>query len=152
MSFEKEFAKESANAIKAAREVVRVTAIELFSGVITRSPVGNPDLWKEPKSIPPGYTGGSFRANWYLTQTVPSVKYDADKKTSEGEMISGVTAQIASKQSSSWYLTNNAPYSERLENGWSSQAPAGIIAPERSRIDAMFDRIVAVANRKYGVS
>ncbi|AZU97863.1 neck protein [Vibrio phage LP.2] len=152
MSFGDEWDRESANAIAAQKEIVKVVSIGLFSGTITSSPVGNPRLWKNPNSAPDGYTGGSFRANWYLTQTVGSVKYNESKKTSESEMISGITATIEKVDSSQWILTNNAPYGPRIEAGWSTQAPNGVIAPNVLRVESQIPKIAAITNKKYGVN
>lgn len=151
MSFTDDWKKESEAAIKATQETVKVAAIELFSGVITSSPVGNPSLWKNPNSVPEGYVGGSFRSNWYLTQYTPSVKYDKDKNQKESFLISELTKKISTKYSEQWTLTNNAPYAERIENGWSSQAEAGVIAPNVSRVNELIPKIAEVANKKYGV-
>jgi hypothetical protein len=151
VSFSSDFAKESDNAIKAVNETIKVAAIDLMSGTITSSPVGNPDLWKSGYA-PPGYTGGSFRSNWYLTQFTPSVKYDGDLVVSRSDKITGIVNSITRKDSTQWILTNNAPYAQRIESGWSTQAPAGVVAPNLSRVNAKFSQIEKAVNRKYGVS
>lgn len=152
MSFADDWAKESENAIKAQREIVKVISIELFSGVITSSPVGNPALWKNPQSAPEGYTGGSFRSNWFLSRTSESTKYDPDRNVSESEVLSGITRTIDSINSDSWILSNNAPYAQRIENGWSTQAPVGVVAPNVKRVESQIPRIAAIVNKKYGVA
>lgn len=164
MSFGDEWDKESDNAIKALWETVNVTAISLFSGVIADSPVGNPDLWVTKNSAgeyvdyvsylgkPKNYVGGSFRANWYLTNNTESQAYSEERKRGENAMINGLTKRIAGSEKSSWVMTNNAPYANRLENGWSTQARAGIVAPNVSRVESKFNQFAAAANRKYGVS
>lgn len=152
MSFADDWAKESKNAIKAQREIVKVISIELFSGVITSSPVGNPALWKNPQAAGDGYTGGSFRSNWYLTKTVESVKYDVDRNISEGEAVSDIAKRIQGSESDSWILSNNAPYAQRIENGWSTQAPVGVVAPNVKRVESQIPRIAAIINKKYNVS
>ncbi|AUR86101.1 neck protein [Vibrio phage 1.082.O._10N.261.49.E4] len=152
MSFSDDLKKEADNVIKAQREIHSVIAIELFSGVITSSPVGNPSLWKNPNSAPDGYTGGSFRSNWYLTETVESVKYSSGRNADESSLISGITKRITGKYSSKWILTNNAPYGERLESGnWSKQSPNGIIDPNVMRVSSKIPAIEKIVNKKYGV-
>lgn len=151
MSFSDDWNKESENAIKAQREIVKVIAIELFSGVITGSPVGNASLWKRPNSAPPSYTGGSFRSNWFLTEKVESIKYYPDNIISEAQKVSEVSRGINNSMSSSYILSNNAPYAKRIENGWSSQSPIGLVAPNVTRVNAQIPRIEAVVNKKYGV-
>lgn len=145
MSFESEFLEESENVIKATKEAIKVATITLFSGVITTSPVGNPSLWKSP--APRGYVGGAFRANWYLTHEQPSDKFDADARN-----VLNVASEIGNSFYDSYILTNNSPYSERLESGqWSTQAPNGIVAPNESKFDSNLKAASDIANKKYGV-
>lgn len=162
MSFEKEFNQEREAVIKATQETVKVVAISLFSGVINSSPVGNPDLWlyNHPErgyidyvgylGYPEGYVGGSFRSNWFLSFNGPTDKV-TDNKRGKAARLREVAAIESRDYSSEYWLTNNLPYAERIENGWSSQAPAGVIAPNQSRVNARIPRIYAVASRKYGV-
>lgn len=149
MSFEDEFNKESQAAIDATREVTRVVAIEFFSSIILGTPVGNPQLWKNPP--PPGYTGGSARANWFLTFVNPSTRTTQDKDTGR-RTADQVAAQIAQRISSEYILTNNLPYIERLEKGWSTQSPGGFVALNARRVESLIPRIEREANRKFGVS
>jgi hypothetical protein len=98
----------------------RIT-LDLFNRLVLKSPVGNPDLWKDPDSAPPGYVGGRFRANWQVTIGAPasgSTESTAPPALPNLGLIDG-------KQTV--WITNNVPYAERLEMGWSSQAPAGIV-------------------------
>lgn len=150
MSFEKEFNQDREAVIKATQETVRVTAIELFSGVITSSPVGNPSLWKNPNNAAPGYSGGQFRSNWFLSFGAPSTKVTENTKE-ENQRLSEVNSIATGKYSASYTLTNNLPYAERIENGWSSQAEAGVVAPNVSRINPKIPKIYAIASKKYGV-
>ena len=152
MSFDKEWGRESSNAMKAVREAYDVISIELFSGVITSSAVGNPSLWKYPNSAPKGYTGGTFRGSWILSFDSPSNEMFSSRISPEAK-ISIMSSQIKSDKSSrARYLTNNLPYSEKLEyEAWSSQSPLGVIQPNLSRVNAMIPRIEKVANAKYGV-
>lgn len=152
MSFKSIFDKESQAAIDACKEVVSVTAISLFSGVIGSSPVGNADLWQDPRSAPEGYTGGSFRSNWFLTRKASSVKYYEDIIVSESAKVGEISTNILSKYSSTFILTNNAPYSEAIEGGHSTQAPVGVISPNQSRVESEIPSIIRVAERKYGVN
>jgi hypothetical protein len=36
-----------------------------------------------------------------------------------------------------YYIVNNLPYAQRLDDGWSSQAPAGIIGLALAEFDGM---------------
>lgn len=152
MSFLSEWNRETKAVVNATEETIKVIAIELFSGVITTSPIGNPSLWKKPNSAPEGYTGGSFKANWYLTKTSESAKYDEDADTDGKVLIANLTKRIKAEYSPQWILTNNAPYAQRLESGnWSTQVPNGIVAPNVTAINAQIKRIETITNKKYGV-
>lgn len=92
--------------------------------IITRTPVGNPDVWQNPDSAPPGYVGGTARANWIpsigapVTSAIDSIADPTPKVTAIKQRIPGTI----------YYLTNNVPYIERLEyEAWSRQAPRGMM-------------------------
>jgi len=46
----------------AVAEVTRAISLAALRGVILKTPVGNPDLWKSKP--PKGYVGGQFRSFW----------------------------------------------------------------------------------------
>lgn len=152
MSFEKEFNQERLAVKKALEETYDLVSIELFSGVITSSAVGNPSLWKNPNSAPPSYSGGAFRSSWMLTFGQPSSEL-TNGIVSESSKINQITTGILGDSSGkSRYLTSNLPYSERLEyEAWSKQQPLGVIAPNVSRVESKIPMIYAVASKKYGV-
>ncbi|AUR96608.1 neck protein [Vibrio phage 1.228.O._10N.261.49.C1] len=152
MSFADEWERESQRAIQAQKEVIKVISIELFSGTITSSPVGNTSLWKNPNSAPSGYTGGSFRSNWFLSYNAPSS--ETTESTERGKTLaSSIAKEIEGGNYKGIYqLTNNLPYGPRLESGnWSQQAPNGIIAPNVMRVSSKIPAIEKIVNKKYGV-
>lgn len=71
---------------------------------------------------------GRFRANWHIGISNPyrltSLSVDKD---------GAATVLKASGELSSWepgqdiWISNSLPYAERLEYGWSKQAPAGMV-------------------------
>lgn len=96
---------------------------DLFRRLVLKSPVGNPSLWK-PSSLPPppGYVGGRFRGNWQITVTTPAA--GALDTTAQPPF-----SYPSFKGLQTVWITNNVPYAERLEGGWSyRQAPDGIVA------------------------
>ena len=147
MSFESEFAAESANAIKAAQEVVRVTAISLFSGIINASPVGNPSLWENPNP-PANYVGGAFRSNWFLSINNPSNEVTKSTRGKQ-QRLNDVIKIATDEYSSSYWLTNNLPYAGAIEAGHSTQAPNGVIAPQQVLVNSKIKRFERAANKKY---
>lgn len=109
-----------------AERVVKKIVFDLGTKIVMRSPVGDGLLWKSPP--PPGYVGGRFRANWqYGFGSIPSGDLpDIDK--SGGASTLRIAAGIKSVPAAGiHYLVNNLPYAKRLEDGWSTQAPAGMV-------------------------
>jgi hypothetical protein len=123
--------------------IVKNVAAELDK----RSPVGDTDYWKNPP--PKGYTGGRFRGNWQLgVGTIPSsgallrdslgrfrAHVDPTGAATQGRIIASIPGQAAGKV---YYLVNNVPYARRIEEGWSRQAPQGLVG----LTTVMFQQIV----------
>jgi len=109
-------------------DYVGLTIIKLHEKVDSRSPVGDPTKWDSPP--PPGYVGGRFRANWQLgVGSAPEGEVagidDDGSKTRDT-----VTASLPGDGKNAgpvYYLVNNLPYAERLEDGHSTQAPLGMV-------------------------
>jgi len=106
--------------------VVRRFAVELFSSVVLRTPVGNPDLWAGP--APKGYVGGRLRANWIVSLNAPNPATTAAIDKSGAPTIEKGIAVIshADGEQDVW-MTNNLPYALAIEYGHSGQAPAGMV-------------------------
>lgn len=99
--------------------VVRKSTLDLFKAVVLKSPVDT----------------GRFRANWNCT------KGALDESTTESvDQSRGLTeAQKAIEFESGGvvYFVNGLPYAYRLEfEGWSKQAPAGMIRVSATEFDA----------------
>lgn len=106
--------------------VVKRVVAGMAESVIEMSPVGDKDYWKSP--APKGYLGGRFRGNWdYGFNAPPKEQFEVTDKTgaiSTGRILAGLNvAPVAGIH----YIANNLPYAERLENGWSRQAPVGMV-------------------------
>jgi hypothetical protein len=71
---------------------------------------------------------GLFKGNWqYGVGEMPTGQldiYDESGKGTQVHLMGKVPKEAAGKLH---YLVNNLPYSIRLENGWSSQAPSGMV-------------------------
>ena len=148
-SFSDQLRAEAAAIDNALKDTVRVVAIECFGGVIMGTPVGNPSLWQSP--APPGYTGGTARANWQLTNGAPA---QGEVATTDGGTAtrSAVISELPRLQFTGRYtLANNVPYIEKLENGWSTQAPQGMVKLNVARVEPMIPRIYQAALRRNRV-
>lgn len=106
--------------------VARKIMLELFSKVIMKSPVGNPELWQKPVK---GYVGGRFRANWNVAYGSPDTSTTEAKDKSGSASVGKMQKQVLSAPiGGSVFLTNSLPYSMRLEyDSWSKQAPGGMV-------------------------
>lgn len=109
-----------------ADEAVGGIVIGIASRLDERSPVGDATYWISPP--PRGYVGGHFRANWQLgVDTIPSNEIpgvDPSGEATLGRIVAAVPDDAAGKV---YYLANNVPYARRLEEGWSRQAPQGLV-------------------------
>lgn len=126
--------------LDAQKAVVRLA----LEGFIERSPVGAPETWKSPP--PPGYRPGTFKANWNVSIGAPDLSTrDVQDPTGAGTYQTGL-AKIESMQLGDVvFITNSLPYSRRLEyDGWSLQAPLGMVRVTIAGLPAEFQRYVAV--------
>ncbi|UKL14883.1 putative neck protein [Erwinia phage Gungnir39] len=148
----------------------RSIAIQILNEVISRSPVGNPELWainataanynREVNSYnadlrndeanltkagrlrkglkvndsmdikaPADYRPGLFRASNYVSVGAAS-SYQPTEPDKVGSKTyqDGVSTIQGAADFATIYIQSNLPYSLRLENGHSSQAPAGVYA------------------------
>lgn len=88
-------------------KVVRGTLIGMGSKIIKRSPVDT----------------GRFRNNWQFSIDAPATGKDPSG-SNQAELVNAATKMVPGN---TFYMTNNLPYAERLEYGWSNQAPQGMV-------------------------
>lgn len=101
-----------AKAKKNPETVMRSVSLKLFSAIIKASPVDT----------------GRFRGNWQTTGVTPATGLIAGVDPTGNKAVNSAATFITNAPS--WYtftLTNNLPYAERLEYGWSKQAPTGVV-------------------------
>lgn len=118
-------AKEITEAVEeAATEILREDGLAILSNLVISTPVGNPSLWKSLP--PPGYVGGHARRNWNVTVNtkfdgeLPGVDAGGQATISRGE----VQINLFDSDDNFLAIQNGVPYINRLNDGWSSQAPA----------------------------
>jgi hypothetical protein len=137
--------------------VTKKVVINLMRQVVRKSPVGNPELWvalrdgeyADYESVHgvSDYTGGAFKGNWqYGTGSMPTGTLDSIDPNGS-DTISRMTGQIPTQAAGKLhYIVNNLPYSIRLENGWSTQAPSGIVGTTISEYPGIVRRAVSEVN------
>ena len=105
-------------------KIVRKVSLEILKSVVFKSPVDT----------------GRFRSNWQVSiGSVPSgtVGYQgteaiAERAGSKGPVYEATVAKSkgtadSAKAGDVIYIANNLPYAVRLEEGYSGQAPAGMV-------------------------
>ena len=89
---------------------------------------------------------GRARGNWIPTVNNPSsAQLTTDDKT--GAMaLSKIGAVTMAAPGSVYYLVNNLPYIQRLEYGWSKQAPVGMVRINVKNFQAAIRKAVQDVN------
>ena len=107
--------------------VVRKITFELFSAVISRSPVDS----------------GRFRSNWVVQSGSPSATVDYAKRDPSGAAATAQAAVVTAsvRAGDVVYMSNNLPYAQRLEYGYSKQAPGGMVRTSIQHIVAWVNSI-----------
>jgi hypothetical protein len=106
-------------------ELIQDVANAVLTGVTLGTPVGNPSLWQNPESAPPGYVGGHARRNWQVDigksngDEIGGVDPSGGRALSLGRTVIKTFKRIGR----SIFIFNNAPYIGRLNDGHSTQAP-----------------------------
>lgn len=117
---------------KMSRAVRKIT-LDAFSGCIMMSPVDT----------------GRFRGNWQTAiGSAPSGTVEMMDKggTVVIAKVQGVTAGM--KPGDVVYMANNLPYAQRLEDGYSSQAPAGMVRLTVQRFQPIADAVIRTIGRE----
>ncbi|MCG8608956.1 MAG: HK97 gp10 family phage protein [Pseudomonadales bacterium] len=141
MSFTADLDRFIRNTQRRADQVYRGIALDMFSKIMLRTPVGNPAYWV--MTAPPGYVGGRLRANWQITIGSPAT---GELNTTDWRSsMTGLSSELSTVRARDVvYFTNNLPYAERIEHGYSvRQAPHGMV---KITVQA-FDRAVSRAIR-----
>lgn len=104
--------------------VARTVSFKLFSAVIKASPVDT----------------GRFRMNWQAAGAVsPSGIIDGTDRGGAGAIGDAASYIFAASDWNEFTLTNNLPYAERLEYGWSNQAPQGFVRVNVARFNSLLE-------------
>ena len=106
---------------------VRKITLDAFSEVIMMSPVDS----------------GRFRGNWQpAIGSVPSGTVEL-LDPSGNIVIAKVQGVVAGMNAGDViYMANNLPYAQRLEHGWSQQAPAGMVRLTVQRWQPIADAVI----------
>ncbi len=104
-------------ALQACEKVINKTVLQMYKKIIDRTPIGNPALWHYPAHA--GYVPGKLKASW-------SISLDGSKTKELGKGSLGLHVE-STNSNKKIEIFNSQPYAQRVENGWSTQAPAGMM-------------------------
>ncbi len=109
------------------RDAVVFIGLQAVNRVVMKSPVKS----------------GRFRANWTLSfgGLDPTVTQAMDP--GGARTIARLSAEMETYPQEGFpviYLQNNLPYAERLEGGYSTQAPGGVVAITIAELAAIWER------------
>lgn len=124
-----------------ADDVVGDVVVQCAQALDRRSPVGDATYWQSPP--PKGYIGGRFRGSWSLgvdVRPAPVERVDPTGSAAQGEILASIPDEAAGKV---YYLINPVPYANRIEEGWSRQAPQGLVGLTAIEFPQMVDQAVA---------
>jgi len=126
MTFALDLQKFAEKAGAMADQVVGEIVVGVARELDMRSPVGDATYWTRP--APKGYIGGRFRANWQLG-IGQKVNGTVEANDLNGTIaLPAIMAAVPEEAAGNvYYLSNNLPYAQRIEDGWSRQAPAGLV-------------------------
>lgn len=99
--------------------VTQKITVDLHKDLVYGSAVGDPTLWKHPYA-PAGYVGGRFRGSW-------EIKLSPEPTFTPLATSYPVPASTLPALSKVYYITNGAPYAQRLNEGHSTQMPSGTV-------------------------
>lgn len=106
-----------------AQTIFQKIAIDLDTRVVLGTPVDE----------------GRARGNWYPSLNAPSSEVsDRTDKSGSAAIAAATSVASSAKLGDTIWLTNNLPYILPLENGWSGQAPEGMVDINLNAIAAAY--------------
>ena len=109
-------------------DAVQYVGIEAVKRIVQKSPVDT----------------GRFKGNWFASIASPVATQVTTVDPAGDETISRGQAVIAGypeKTFPSIFIQNNLPYAERLESGYSSQAPGGMVGITTVELAALWNAV-----------
>ena len=94
------------------RELTRGKALAIFDYCVDHSPVDS----------------GAYRASWFISEGSPEYRWVGRQPRTANELPPPERpAKLSTLFYRTFFVTNGAPYALKLENGWSEQAPMGVV-------------------------
>lgn len=104
--------KSFGEAVKASvYELTRDRALAIFNYAVEHSPVDT----------------GAYRASWTIAEGAPDYFYVGRQLKRGQVMAPPPPPRLSTKFYRKFFVANGSPYALQLENGWSNQAPLGVL-------------------------
>lgn len=101
------------DAIRKMDLALRKISLEIFSRIVLKSPVDT----------------GRFRGNWQVSiGSTPNGTLELDDRNGTATITQAAASLMGVNAGDIVYLANNLPYAMRLEEGYSLQAPQGMVS------------------------
>ena len=126
MSFSSDLSRFRVRTETAAERIVRGLTIELFAGVVRDTPVDT----------------GRARGNWQTTTEAPAPAAVERLDRSGGSAVAEIVENTPQRVGGKTYLTNNVPYIMPLEEGYSAQAPNGMVRRNFLRVQQILGLVI----------
>ncbi len=124
--FLRKFKENQQLALEASSKTINSTLLHMYKKIVDRTPVGDPSLWNWPAHR--DYKPGTLKASWKLS-------FNGQERATNGQFASagqilgnhGLTFKVGTSTKQVAVISNPQPYAQRVETGWSTQAPQGMM-------------------------
>lgn len=132
-SFSRAVRRYAADTPIVGNEIKKAVAKEFLTAVVPATPVKT----------------GQARSNWNAGISRPDFSTrPTEGRSGDRALQRGSRTIAAAKPGQAVHISNGLPYIQRLNEGWSSQAPAGYIERARAAASALLPRLRFAALRK----
>jgi hypothetical protein len=121
--------------------VIAEVVTDLSTAIIDRTPIGDVSIWQSPP--PPGYRPGTMVNSWHSSVGQIGPMSARGPNTTGAASLTNLAAIAPLAPGKLFSFTNPVPYARRIEFGWSTQAPTGMVRLTTAR----FRQIVKAAIR-----
>lgn len=128
--FERDMRRAEKKIEETLEKSIRGAAIEIFGEIIRLTPVDT----------------GRLRLNWQAQLNSPDNTIVEGEDGSKGAAIANMVNEVSkyTLDDESIWFTNNLPYAERVEDGWSQQAPSGMVKVTIKAFEAELSKIARI--------
>lgn len=124
-TFSQQMKKWAEKTNRSIEKTVEDTFVNLSTTMLIRTPVGDPSLWQSPP--PPTYVPGSLVNNWFSSIIGPIINDRRPQNASGSDSLAQIDLIGSKAPGNIAFFVNPLPYARRVEFGWSTQAPQGMV-------------------------